>query len=238
MEDIKQEKIAKVIARSGVCSRREAEVLIVNGHVKVNGTTNINPATRVSEDDQILVDDKIINKKSPTRLFLFYKPKGCITSTKDPKGRKLVFDYIPKSYPRLISVGRLDYNSEGLLLLTNDGGLARRLELPQYAEERSYRVRAFGVIDKNMITKIAEGITIDGISYKPATLIVERQSGDNVWSRMIIREGKNREIRKVFEYFGLQVNRLIRTSYGKYQLGTMRECEIKEVYDQHNFRDI
>lgn len=238
MDSKSTEKIAKVIAHAGVCSRRAAEELVRSGRVTINGVVEIEPATRVQDDDAIVVDGKPIKRSTKSRLFLFYKPVGCITSTKDDKNRPLIFDFLPHGLPRLITVGRLDYNSEGLLLLTNDGGLARRLELPSSGLKRVYRVRAFGDVTEQMTKEIGSGLTIDGVNYKPAIIELERRVGDNVWAKMTISEGKNREIRKIFEHYGMQVSRLIRISYGRYNLGTLKPAQIIEVHDKNNFRDI
>lgn len=230
------EKLAKIIASAGVCSRREAEQLIKSGKVKIDNELMTNVAHRASPSQKIEVNGQVLKPVEKTRLFIFYKPRGCITSTKDPEGRKIIFDYIPKDYPRLIYIGRLDYNSEGLLLLTNSGELARSMELPSSNLERVYRVRAFGKLTQPMIDEINNGITLDGISYKGAKIIPERQDKDNIWFRMILQEGKNREIRKILQHYGLEVSRLIRVSYGKYKLpNNIKPAEIIEVYDKNNF---
>lgn len=233
----KSEKISKVIARSGICSRRQAEVLVLNGRVSVNGEIINDCAIRVLEKDLVKVDNKELHKEK-TRLFIFHKPRGCITSRYDKDGRKLVFDFIPKWCPRLISIGRLDYNSEGLLLMTNDGELSRRLEHPTSGFKRVYRVRAFGDINQQMIDELSKGIQVKGINYKGIGVEIERRQGDNIWLKMTLSEGKNREIRVVLGHYGLEVSRLIRISYGKYKLGDLLPGKIKEVYDKNNFRDL
>lgn len=232
------EKIAKVIAGASKYSRREAEQLILAGRVSVNNKVNKNPADRVSSDDLISVDGEPLADKPKTRLFVFYKPKGCITSKKDPQGRKVIFDYIPTTYPKLICVGRLDYNSEGILLMTNDGALSRRLELPSSNIARTYRVRLFGQVTPSIVEELSHGVTIDEINYKPVSVTVEHDGASNSWLKVVIHEGKNREIRKIFKHFGFEVNRLIRISYGKYMLGKMHPGDIREVYDKNNFREI
>lgn len=222
-------RIAKYIARAGVCSRREAERLIEQGKVSLNGKVLDTPAITVSALDKIEVNGKALQALEAPRLFIFHKPSGCITSNKDPQGRKTVFDYMPKELPRLITVGRLDYNSEGLLLMTNDGELARKLELPSNEYRRSYRVRAHGNTNDRALKRLEKGVTISGIHYEPIKASFEKQQGANVWMRFELKEGKNREIRKICTYLQMEVNRLIRVSYGPYELGTLPKGAIREV---------
>jgi 23S rRNA pseudouridine2605 synthase len=223
------ERIAKVIARAGLGSRREIEAWIAAGRVVVNGKVLTSPALNVSAQDRITVDGKPLPFRERTRLFRYHKPPGLITTHRDDRGRRTVFDALPDDLPRLISVGRLDFNSEGLLLLTNDGGLARILELPETGWLRRYRVRAHGRVDLVALTKLARGVRLDGVSYGPIEARLDREQGDNVWLTVALREGKNREVRKVLEHLGLKVNRLIRVSFGPFQLGELRRGEIDEI---------
>ncbi|MHB8484093.1 MAG: pseudouridine synthase [Nitrospiria bacterium] len=225
----KGERIAKVMARAGVCSRRQAEAWIEAGRVKVNGETLTSPAFCVESHAKILIDGKPLPQRETTQLWLYHKPKGLVTTHKDTEGRPTVFEALPKDLPRVISVGRLDLNSEGLLLLTNDGELARSLELPATGWERVYRVRVFGTVDPALLQKIEGGITIDDIRYGPIKTRIDRQQGGNAWLTVSLREGKNREIRRIFEYLGYPVNRLIRQSYGPFELGDLALGEIKEI---------
>ena len=229
------ERIAKVIARAGLCSRRDAERWIVDGRVSVNGTTLSSPAFTVGPDDRIVVDGKPLPVSEAPRLFLYHKPVGLVTTARDEKNRPTVFDNLPQQLPRVISVGRLDMNSEGLLLLTNDGGLARYLELPANGWKRRYRVRVHGEVKPAHLARLAKGITVDGMKYGPieADLVhpkTERaQAGANVWLVVTLQEGKNREIRKVMSHLGLQVSRLIRTAYGPFELGDLQPEWAEEV---------
>ncbi len=223
------ERIAKRLARAGLCSRREAETWIIAGRVRVNDKKITTPAFNVSDSDRIAVDGKVIAEAEKTRLWLYHKPAGLVTTHKDEQGRKTVFDVLPKSMPRVISVGRLDLNSEGLLLLTNDGGLARKLELPSSGWIRRYRVRSFGTIMPDTLERMRKGMTIDGVRYQGMEVTQEEGGGANRWLVVSLKEGKNREIRKIFEHFGLKVNRLIRLSYGPFVLGSLGRGEIKAV---------
>jgi len=222
-------RIAKVIARAGLASRREAEAWIAAGRVAVNGVVITSPAVKVGARDTVTVDGKPLPQHERTRLFLFHKPRGLVTTTADPQGRPTVFDALPKHLPRLVTVGRLDFNTEGLLLLTNDGGLARVLEHPQTGWLRRYRVRAHGNVGQAQLDALRDGITIDGIHYGPIEATLDRQQGSNVWLTFAIREGKNREVRNVLSHLGLAVNRLIRISFGPFQLGDLPEGAIEEV---------
>jgi 23S rRNA pseudouridine2605 synthase len=223
------ERIAKVIARAGLASRREAEGFIAAGRVAVNGAVIPSPALNVGDGDKITVDGKPLPTRERTRLFLYHKPRGLMTTRLDPEGRPTIFGALPKDLPRLISIGRLDFTTEGLLLLTNDGGLARVLELPQTGWLRRYRVRAHGGISQGALDALREGITVDGIRYGPIEATLDRLQGSNVWLTFAIREGKNREIRNVLGALGLAVNRLIRVSFGPFQLGELDEGAVEEV---------
>lgn len=224
------ERIAKVIARAGLCSRRDAEKWIAAGRVRVNGATIDSPALNVSDTDRIAVDDKIIGaQKSEPKLFRYYKPVGLVTSHRDEKGRATVFDNLPDDLPRLISIGRLDLNSEGLLLLTNDGELSRMLELPSTGWIRRYRVRAFGSVTQERLDTLKKGCIIDGVKYGSVTATLDQTQGGNCWITVSLAEGKNREIRKVLAHLGLQVNRLIRLSYGPFQLGKLARGAVEPV---------
>ena len=225
-------RVAKVMARSGLCSRREAERWISEGRVKLNNVPLESPAVSVERRDKITVDGNPLTSHERTRLFLFHKPRGLVTTNRDPEGRPTVFGFFRQHsphLPRLMSIGRLDINSEGLLLLTNDGGLARVLEHPRTGWTRRYRVRAHGVIDPMALEKLRQGISIDGIRYAAIELSVDRTQGVNSWLTMTLREGKNREIRCILEHFGLRVNRLIRLSYGPFQLGELKDGAVEEV---------
>jgi 23S rRNA pseudouridine2605 synthase len=211
-------RIAKALARAGLCSRREAERWIAQGRVSVNGEVLASPARDVSARDQILVDGKELPAAEPPRLWRYHKPKGLVTTHKDPEGRKTVFDTLPEHLPRVVSVGRLDVNTEGLLLLTNDGALARHLELPATGWLRRYRVRAHGAITQEALDRLKDGIRIGGVRYGPVEASLDKPQGSNVWLRIGLREGKNREVRTILEHLGLTVNRLIRISFGPFQL--------------------
>lgn len=223
------ERIAKAIARFGICSRRQAEDYIAAGRVKLNGQAITSPAMNVTAEDIIEVDGVPLRQKTAARLFLYHKPRGLVVTHRDPEGRPTVFETLPKDLPRLISVGRLDLNSEGLLLLTNDGELARTLEHPSTALVRRYRVRAFGQMNHHALEKARRGITIDGIRYRPMEIDIERAEQKNIWLQFALQEGKNREIRRICEFLGLKVNRLIRTQYGPYSLGKLALGQVKET---------
>jgi 23S rRNA pseudouridine2605 synthase len=227
------ERIAKAIARAGLASRREAEAWIAAGRVAVNGKKIASPALNVTPADSVTVDGRPLPMRERTRLFLFHKPRGLVTTHADPQGRPTVFDALPKHLPRLISVGRLDANTEGLLLLTNDGGLARTLELPSTGWSRRYRVRANGKITQLRLDRLRHGIEIDGVRYAPIDARLDREQGANVWLTFAMREGKNREVKNVLGHLGLAVNRLIRVSFGPFQLGDLPEGTIDEVRTRH-----
>jgi 23S rRNA pseudouridine2605 synthase len=223
------ERIAKIMARAGLCSRREAEAWISAGRVAVNGAAIVSPALNVGPGDRVSVDGKPLTGRERTRLFLYNKPRGLVTTHVDPQGRPTIFQALPPNLPRLISVGRLDLGTEGLLLLTNDGGLARVLELPSTGWLRRYRVRAHGTVTQDALNALRDGIAIDGIKYGPIEATLDRPQGSNVWLTFAIREGKNREVRNVLGALDLQVNRLIRVSFGPFQLGEVPEGGVEEV---------
>ena len=226
---VQHERIAKVMARAGLCSRREAEEWIEAGRVVVNGEVLTSPALDVSDRDAILVDGKPLPTRERTRLFLYHKQRGLVTTAWDPEGRPTVFQNLPKGLPRVVTIGRLDINTEGLLLLTNDGGLARVISLPDTGWLRRYRVRAYGNITQPDLDALKGGIEIDGMRYGPIDAELQREQGDNVWLTLGLREGKNREVKRVLEHLGLQVNRLIRISFGPFQLGDLEEGAVEEV---------
>src|SRR5712675_1704115 len=223
------ERIAKVIARAGLASRREAEAWIAAGRVAVNGKLVASPALNVEARDRIEVDGQPLPMRERTRLFLYHKPRGLLTTHADPAGRPTIFAALPKGLPRLMSVGRLDINTEGLLLLTNDGGLARVLELPATGWLRRYRVRAHGEVQQEALDRLRDGVSIDGIHYGAIEARLDRAQGSNVWLTFAIREGKNREVKNVLGHLGLAVNRLIRVSFGPFRLGDLPEGAIEEV---------
>jgi len=225
----KGERIAKVIARAGICSRRDAERLIAEGRVSLNGRTLATPAVTVGPQDRVEVDGTQLAARERTRLRLFNKPKGLVTTNRDPEGRPTVFSALPPDMPRVLSVGRLDINTEGLLLLTNDGGLARVLELPSTGWLRRYRVRAHGKVEQSALDALQRGVTIEGMVYGAVEAAIDRVQGTNVWLLVGLREGKNREVKRVLEHLGLGVSRLIRISYGPFQLGDLGEGEVREV---------
>lgn len=224
------ERIAKRLARAGIASRREIERMIEAGRIKVNGKVLDSPALNVTDSDVIMADGKLVAGKEPTRLWRYHKPAGLLTTAADPQGRPTVFEKLPKELGRVISVGRLDINSEGLLLLTNNGELSRYLELPSTGWTRRYRVRVHGLVDKTRLESLAKGIEWEGIKYGPIIATIEQaQDRANVWIDVAIKEGKNREIRKVMEAIDLKVNRLIRVSYGPFQLGNLEEGAVEAI---------
>jgi len=223
------ERVARTLARAGVASRREAERLIEAGRIALNGTVLTSPAVNVTRGDILTLDGRPIADREPSRLWRYHKPAGLITTHNDPKGRPTVFDRLPKSLPRVISIGRLDLTSEGLLLLTNDGDLARSLELPSSGVVRRYRARAFGRVTQEQLDRLKAGIVVDGVAYGSIDARLERGSGSNVWIGLALSEGKNREIRKVLEALSLKVNRLIRTGYGPFELGELAAGDVDEV---------
>ena len=225
----KAERIAKRIARAGICSRRDAERLIEEGEVMVNGEVISSPALNVTAKDDIIVKGKKLSAPEAPRLWRYYKPRGLVVSARDEKGRETIFDNLPEHLPRVVSVGRLDIDSEGLLLLTNDGDLARHLELPATGWSRKYKVRVQGRVDEKQLEEIKDGVTIDGVRYGPIEARLEIQKNANAWLIISIREGKNREVRRIMEHLGHRVSRLIRLSYGPFQLGRLDKGEIEEV---------
>ena len=223
------DRIAKVLARAGIASRREAERMIEAGRVRVNGEQITSPALNVTPADAIMVDGKPVSEPEPARLWLYHKPTGLITTTRDEKGRATIYDELPEDMPRVMSVGRLDLNSEGLLLLTNDGAIKRQLELPSTGWLRRYRVRVNGRPEEKTLDPLRKGITVEGERFQPMEVTLDRQQGANAWLTVGLREGKNREIRRAMEAVGLSVNRLIRVSYGPFQLGDLKAGAVEEV---------
>ncbi|MCQ8239339.1 pseudouridine synthase [Rhizosaccharibacter radicis] len=221
--------MAKWLARAGVASRRDAEALVAEGKVRLNNRPVRHPATFVQPGDTVLVAGRPVDAPDRTRLWRYHKPDGLVTTHKDPQDRPTVFRSLPPGLPRVVSVGRLDLNSEGLLLLTNDGELARRLELPSNGWVRRYRVRIFGAVDEKRLASLADGVTVDGVRYGPIEAGLDSRKGDNAWLTVALREGRNREIRRVMMSLGFHVSRLIRTSYGPFQLGTLKRTELEEV---------
>ena len=231
MTEDKGIRIAKYIANAGYCSRREAEELIKEGLVQVNGKEIDTPATFIT-DHSVKINGKLLNPNQEIRLWIFHKPKGVITTSKDPENRKTIFDLLPKNMPRTITVGRLDFNTEGLLLLTTNGELARYMELPKNKWIRKYRARVFGVINKERLKKLENGIKVEGVRYGKIKVEIEtktKEASKNTWLKISIEEGKNREIRKVMQHMGLEVSRLIRTSFGPFNLGSVAAGQVQEV---------
>ncbi len=225
----KGDRIAKVLSRAGIASRRESERMIEEGRVSVNGKTITSPALNITPDDKVVVDGKRVGEPDAARIWLYHKPAGLVTSERDEKDRPTVFASLPDTMPRVMSVGRLDINSEGLLLLTNDGEIKRKLELPATGWLRRYRVRINGSVSEARLDELRAGITVDGINYQPMIVTFDRQQGANAWLTVSIREGKNREIRRTMEAIGVVVNRLIRVSYGPFQLGDLKQGDVEEI---------
>lgn len=228
------DRVAKVLARAGVASRREVERLIEAGRVAINGQTLTTPAVKVEPGDIVTVDGEVIGGPEPVRLFRYHKPAGLVTTHADPKGRPTVFQHLPEGLPRVISIGRLDLATEGLLLLTNDGELSRALELPSTGWVRRYRARAFGYATQDRLDRLKDGVTVEGVRYGPIEARLDKATGDrdgarNVWITLTLAEGKNREVRRVLESIGLKVNRLLRLSYGPFSLGDLGPGEVEEV---------
>ena len=226
---MKGERIAKVVARAGLCSRREAERWIADGRIAVNGKVLETPAVTVTDVDMVMVDGNPLPGAEKIRLWRYHKPPGLMTTNSDPEGRPTIFERLPRELPRVITVGRLDMMSEGLLLLTNDGGLARRLELPETGWARRYRARVHGHVDEARLANLAKGVTVEGVRYGPITAELESQQRSNAWLGIRLNEGKNREIRRVLAHLGLDVPRLIRTAYGPFQMGNMRRGDVDEI---------
>jgi 23S rRNA pseudouridine2605 synthase len=226
---LKGDRIAKLLARAGVASRREIERLISEGRITLHGKVLETPATILTSLEGVCVDGQSMFKAEDTRLFAFHKPNGVLTTERDPQGRATIYDKLPKSMPRVMPVGRLDLNTEGLLLLTNDGGLKRTLELPASKIARTYRARTYGSVSQSQLEDLAEGITIDGFHYGSINANLERRTGANQWIEMSLTEGKNREVRRVLEHLGLKVSRLIRTQYGPFELGDIPIGGLVEV---------
>lgn len=223
------DRIAKFLSRAGVASRRDAERILAEGLIRLNGKTVTHPATFVSSGDIVQVNGKVVELPDRTRMWRYNKPDGLVTTHKDPEGRPTVFDKLKHQLPRVVSVGRLDLTSEGLLLLTNDGGLARQLELPSNGWLRRYRVRVFGVPHEGALKELERGLTVGGVRYGPIDVGIDARKGDNTWLTVSLREGRNREIRRVMEHLGFAVSRLIRIAYGPFQLGTLERGGIEEV---------
>ena len=223
------QRIAKLLARAGVASRREVERMIAEGRIALNGEKLTTPATLLENLGGVTVDGKPVRPAAQTRLFRFYKPQGTITAERDPKGRATIYDKLPSGLPRVMPVGRLDYMTEGLLLLTNDGGLKRQLELPRTGVVRTYRARAFGRVTQDQLEQLAEGVSIDGIHYGSINANLERRTGSNCWIEMSLTEGKNREVRRVLAHLGLQVSRLIRTAYGPFTVEGLEPRAVDEI---------
>ena len=223
------QRIAKLLARAGIASRREVERMIAEGRIALNGEKITTPATLLTDVTGVTVDGRPVRPAKASRLYRFYKPQRTLTAAHDPKGRATIYDKLPKGLPRLMPVGRLDFLTEGLLLLTNDGELKRQLELPKTGVVRTYRARAFGVVTQAQLEDLSEGITIDGTHYGSINANLERRTGRNCWIEMSLTEGKNREVRRVLEHLGLQVSRLIRTAYGPLTLEGLEPGQVEEV---------
>ncbi|MBM3554942.1 MAG: rRNA pseudouridine synthase [Alphaproteobacteria bacterium] len=229
MTEDKGERVAKLIARAGLCSRRDAERWIAEGRVRLDGAVLTKPGVVVDDPTRIQVDGKPLPRAEETRVFRYHKPRGQVTTHRDPQGRTTVFERLPPGLPRVVSVGRLDYNTEGLLILTNDGELARRLELPANGWLRRYRVRVHGDIDETALARLARGLAIAGVRYGPIQARLGRKQGSNAWLSLSLTEGKNREVRRVLEHLGLSVTRLIRVAYGPFQLGHLPRGVAEEI---------
>jgi len=223
------QRIAKMLARAGVASRREVERMIAEGRIALNGEKLTTPATLIADLSGVTVDGKPVQPASATRLFRFYKPQGTITAASDPRGRATIYDRLPAGLPRVMPVGRLDFMTEGLLLLTNDGGLKRQLELPKTGVVRTYRARAYGRVTQAQLEQLVEGITIEGVNYGSINANLERRTGSNCWIEMSLTEGKNREVRRVLAHLGLKVSRLIRTAYGPFTVQGLEPGEVDEI---------
>jgi 23S rRNA pseudouridine2605 synthase len=232
------QRIAKLLARAGVASRREVERMIEAGRIAIDGKVLDTPATLVETLHGVTVDGEPVKQPIPAKLYMFHKPAGVLTTERDPKGRPTIYDKLPKGLPRLMPIGRLDMNTEGLLLLTNDGELKRQMELPSMGVERVYRARAFGKVSQEQLEGLIQGIKIDGVRYGPIDANLERRTGRNQWIELKLAEGKNREVRKVLEHLGLKVSRLIRTAYGPFVLGDLAKGEVEQVrqHDLVKFR--
>lgn len=229
MRDEGPQRIAKLLARAGIASRRDVERMIADGRIAIDGKVLTTPATLLTELRGVTVDGKPVRPAESTRLFRFYKPQGTLTAANDPKGRPTIYDRLPVGLPRLMPVGRLDFQTEGLLLLTNDGELKRRLELPKTGVVRRYRARSFGAVSQADLDRLAEGVTIEGMHYGSIIANLERRTGRNCWIELSLTEGKNREVRRVLAHLGLKVSRLIRTAYGPFGLGSLEPCGVDEV---------
>jgi 23S rRNA pseudouridine2605 synthase len=230
------QRIAKLLARAGIASRRDIERMIAEGRIALNGEKLTTPATLLENLQGVTVDGKPVKPPAAARLFLFYKPAGALTAARDPKGRPTIYDKLPPGLPRLMPVGRLDYMTEGLLLLTNDGELKRQLELPKTGVVRRYRARAFGDVTQDQLEDLSEGVTIEGVRYGSIDANLERRTGRNCWIEMALTEGKNREVRRVLAYLGLQVSRLIRISYGPFTVEGMQPGDVGEIQREALFR--
>lgn len=222
-------RLDKYLARAGICSRRDAKKLVAEARVTINGKAPESPGSAVAEGDIVVVDGKPVAKAEQTRLWRYHKPPGLVTTHRDPQGRPTVFDHLPDGMPRVISIGRLDLNSEGLLLLTNDGALARRLELPSTGWVRRYRVRVHGTVEPAQLLALEKGVRIDGVAYGPIKALLERQQGSNAWLTISLQEGKNREVRRIMQHLCWPVTRLIRIAYGPFQLGQLEPGTTEEV---------